>query len=329
MNGIKFERAVEILNSCQNKKIAVIGDIMLDRFFWGAVSRVSPEAPVPVVDLERETYHLGGAANVANNLKSLGIDAYLCGVLGNDESGILFKRIIEEKGISPDGLFFEEGRPTTVKTRIIGNNQHIARLDMETRDFINPEIEKFFIDFISNLENLSGIIFGDYDKGAITRNLISQVISNANKKNIPVFVDPKFKNFFNYRNATIFKPNRKEASVALNLEIKTIEDVKIAGKKLLDKIECKNVLITLGSDGMFLFEGNENIMSIPTKARMISDVSGAGDTTIATFAAAISGGASLQEAAIIANYAAGVVCEEPGVVSIQCEKLLNSINNRK
>ncbi len=329
MNGIKFDRAADIIKNCENKKIAVIGDIMLDRFFWGAVSRVSPEAPVPVVDLENETYHLGGAANVANNLKSLGINAMLCGVLGNDEAGLIFKKIIEEKGIASEGLFFEVGRPTTVKTRIIGNNQHIARLDKEARDFINQEIEKYFIDFIQNQENLAGIIFGDYDKGAITRNLISQVISNANKRNIPVFVDPKFKNFFNYRNATIFKPNRKEASVALNFEIKSIEDVKAAGKKLLDKIECKNVLITLGSDGMLLFEGNGNIMLIPTKARMISDVSGAGDTTIATLAASIAGGASLQEAAIIANYAAGVVCEEPGVVSIQIEKLLNSINNRK
>lgn len=329
MDGIKFERAKEIIDNCKGKKIAIVGDIMLDRFFWGAVSRVSPEAPVPVVDLERESYHLGGAANVANNLKSLNVDALLCGVIGNDDSGFLFKKIIEKKGICPNGIFSESGRPTTVKTRIIGNNQHIARLDSETRERIEKETENYFIDFLEKQKNLSAIIFADYDKGAITENLIYQIITNAKKRNIPVFVDPKYKNFFSYKNATVFKPNKKEASISLNFDIKNMEDVKTAGKKLLEKIECKNVLITLGADGMLLFEGNGDVLLIPTKARMVSDVSGAGDTTIATLAAAVAGSATLREAAVIANYAAGVVCEAPGVVPIEIDKLFKSINNKR
>lgn len=332
MEKFDIQRAKEILEKSKGKAIAVIGDIMLDRYFWGNVSRISPEAPVPVVDIERESYHLGGAANVANNLKSLGIEPILCGLLGDDNSGKLFSEIAENQGISSIGFFTDKDRTTTVKTRVIGNNQQLVRLDRETRKLISSEGEKFILRILNNTTNLSGIIFQDYNKGTISEFLILEVISFAKSNNIPVFVDPKSDNFFNYKEVTVFKPNRKEASHALNMNLRERDILEQAGKTLLERLNAKNVLITLGADGMILFESNGNISSVPTRARNIADVSGAGDTTIATLATAFVGGATIKDAASMANFAAGVVCEEPGIVPITIDSLLksikrNSINN--
>jgi len=331
MHSISEKRAKEIIENCQGKQIAVIGDVMLDRFFWGNVSRISPEAPVPVVDIENETYHLGGAANVANNLKSLGIVAILCGVIGNDNSGRNFVDIANSNGISTLGLYEDSNRPTTVKTRIIGNSQHIARLDRETREQLPPEGEKFILDTLKLRTELAGIIFEDYNKGTISEKLVIQIIEYAKKKKIPVFVDPKFDNFFTYKGVTVFKPNRKEAQQALGFTLRNDKDIEKAGKIMLEKLECENVLLTLGKDGMMLFEKSGEIYSVPTRARRVADVSGAGDTAIATLASAVAGGAKIPEAASLANYASGVVCEEPGIVSITVFNLLNSIiaNNKK
>jgi len=326
MLNISFNRAEDILNNCHGKTIAVIGDVMLDRYFWGHVSRVSPEAPVPVIDVEKESFHLGGAANVACNLKTLGIEPILCGVIGEDRSGKTFKEIAKEYGINPAGLFADTKRPTTVKTRIIGNNQHIARLDREMRIPLPTNGEKFILTVLEEQKNLAGIIFEDYNKGTITEFLILEVISFARINNIPIYVDPKFENFFNFKNVTLFKPNRKEAEQALGVSIKAKEQIIEAGTVLLSKLNCQNVLLTLGADGMMLFERNGDISSVPTHAIHIADVSGAGDTAIATLSAAVAGGANFKEAAIMANYASGVVCEEPGIVSITKNNLLNAIS---
>jgi D-glycero-beta-D-manno-heptose-7-phosphate kinase len=327
MLDLSVERAEEMLNNSLSKRIAVIGDVMLDRYFWGSVSRVSPEAPVPVIDLENETFHLGGAANVANNLKSLGIEPLLCGVIGDDNSGKEFKIISVNSGIDTEGLYNDTYRPTTVKTRIIGNNQHIARLDRETQSPLTKDGELFIIDSISKRSDLNGIIFQDYNKGTLTDNLIEKISKYAISKSIPIFVDPKFHNFFKFRGSTVFKPNKKEASMALNINVKTEEDVFLAGKLILENLQCQNVLLTLGAEGMMLFESNGNISSVPTRARNVADVSGAGDTAIATLAAVMAGGATVREASTLANFASGVVCEEPGIVSITKEKLLNSIRH--
>ncbi|TAL67127.1 MAG: D-glycero-beta-D-manno-heptose-7-phosphate kinase [Bacteroidetes bacterium] len=330
MHNISEKRAKEIIQNCKGKQIAVIGDVMLDRFFWGNVSRISPEAPVPVVDIENETYHLGGAANVANNLKSLGAVAILCGVIGNDNSGKNFVEIANNSGISTLGLYEDSKRPTTVKTRIIGNNQHIARLDRETREQLPSEGEKFILDTLKSRRELAGIIFEDYNKGTISENLVTRIIEFAKKKNIPMFVDPKFDNFFTYKNVTVFKPNRKEAQQALGFTLKNDDDIKNAGKMIIERLKCDNVLLTLGKDGMMLFEKEGEIYSVPTRARRVADVSGAGDTAIATLAASVAGGATIPESSSLANYAAGVVCEEPGIVSITVNNLINSIvvNNK-
>jgi rfaE bifunctional protein kinase chain/domain len=322
MNDIKKNRVKEIFSSFADKNIAVIGDIMLDRYFWGNVTRVSPEAPVPVIDLEHETFHLGGAANVASNLSSLGVNALLCGVIGDDNSGEMFETICKDKGIDPSGLY-KEGRPTTVKTRIIGNNQQIVRLDREVRNTIDSNGEDHILKSLESADNLSGIIFGDYDKGAISAKLIEKVLAFSEEKNIPTYIDPKFDNFLNYKGVTVLKPNQKEASQALDMTIKSMDEVKTAGAKLKEVLGCKNVLLTLGNKGMMLFEEDGTNHHIDTKVRLVADVSGAGDTVIATFAACCSANASMKEAATIANIAAGYVCEEPGIVSVNQENILS------
>ena len=325
MLDLSISRVKEILSNTNGKQIAVIGDVMLDRYFWGSVTRVSPEAPVPVIDYENETFHLGGAANVANNLKSLGCQPMLCGVLGADNSGKQFREIANQSGIDCTGLFEDAERPTTVKTRIIGNNQQIARLDREVRMDIPTNVERHILDTLANTPDLAGIIFEDYNKGTITEFLIIETIAFARQNNIPIFVDPKIENFFKYTNVTVIKPNKKEAEKALEMKIRNHDDVLRAGAELMKRLEAANVLLTLGAEGMVLFEENGEISSVATRARMVADVSGAGDTAIATLAASVVAGATVKEAATIANLAAGVVCEHPGIVSIEHLDLYDSV----
>lgn len=325
MQSLTIQKVADILNKVAGKPIAVIGDLMLDRYFWGSVSRISPESPVPVVDLEDETSHLGGAANVANNLKALGIEPLLCGIIGEDNSGKLFHDIATENGIVTNGIYRDKNRPTTVKTRIIGNSQHIARLDREVREPAGNGFIDYTINAVSNTENLAGIIFEDYNKGAISKELISKVIDFANKRNVPIFVDPKNENFFEYCRVTLFKPNKKEAQQALGAKFNDRESIIESGKELLKRLSCENVLLTLGKDGMMLFESSGEVLEVPTRARHVADVSGAGDTAIATLSAAWAGGATVREAALIANFAAGAVCELPGIVAITKELLISSM----
>ncbi len=326
MHQLTTQRVEEIVLNLQGKTIAVIGDLMLDRYFWGSVSRISPEAPVPVIDIEHETFHLGGAANVANNLRSLGIHPVLCGIVGNDDEGEILRSSASLSGLSISGILTDLDRPTTVKTRIMGNNQHIARLDKEKRDFINDDTSAAIISVLNSIQELDGIIIEDYNKGVITRHLIQLLTDVSQQKNIPLFVDPKRNFFFDYKHATVFKPNRKEAQEALGYAIKISSDIMRAGSELMERLEAENVLLTLGEEGMMLFQQNGDISSVPTKARHIADVSGAGDTAIATLAAAIAGGATMTEAAELANIGAGAVCEEPGIVSIQPQTLISALN---
>ena len=325
MQELTIDRSKEILKSAENKEIAVIGDIMLDRFIWGNVSRISPEAPVPVLEFAKETSHLGGAANVASNIKSLGAKPILLGVLGDDRESEIFLDLLHQQGLSNDGIFIDPDKSTTVKTRLIAVNQHIARIDRENREYIDNNIQEFFLNYLKSLTNLKAIIFEDYNKGLLPVEFIKRVIDFANERNIYITVDPKQENFFEYRNVNLFKPNLKEAQHALGYPLNTIEGRQRAGKDIIEKLQCDNVLLTLGADGMMLFGKNCQTLSIPTRARQVADVSGAGDTAIATFTVAIIGGASIEEAAMISNYAAGTVCEKPGVVAIEIEDLLQTI----
>ncbi len=324
MKHVDRNRASQLLLAASGRTIAVIGDVMLDRYFWGSVSRISPEAPVPVVDVESETFHLGGAANVAKNLHSLGLKPLLCGVIGADNSGRMFREIAEGVGLDISGLYEDASRPTTVKTRIIGNNQHIARIDREVRTLLPADGLARIRASLAERSELAGVVFEDYNKGTLTEDLIVGVIEYCNARSIPVFVDPKRENFFAYRGVTCFKPNRKEAQQALGVEFADVNDIKNGGLKLLELLRCENILITLGSMGMMLFEGDGSISSVPTKARHVADVSGAGDTAIAVIAASYVGGADMKEAATLANIAAGFVCEKPGIVTISREELIES-----
>ncbi len=327
MNNISLDRTKSIIANFKGKKIAVVGDVMLDRFFWGNVTRISPEAPVPVIDLESESFHLGGAANVASNISSLGAIPILFGVVGQDNSGKLFLEEAQKLGIETSGIIEVSDRPTTVKTRIIGNNQHIVRLDREVKTKINNKTELSLIDMIKKNKDIEAIIFEDYNKGVITSILLRELINYANKNNIMIFVDPKLELFFDYKNITVFKPNRKEAQQALNKKFKDDQDIEEAGHYIRKEINAKNVLLTLGADGMMLFEEDGSISKVPTIARLVADVSGAGDTAIATLAASMVGGANIKEASTLANFASGKVCEMPGVVSISIEKLMEAVDH--
>lgn len=326
MQNVSSEKAGTYISNSSKKRIAVIGDVMVDTYFWGSVSRVSPEAPVPVVDVEREESHLGGAANVANNIKTLGAEPILYGVIGNDDAGLITKKLLQEAGLQDSGIIEEIKRPTTVKTRIIGNNQQIVRLDREVKNAISKETEQKIIESLEADSSLQAIVFEDYNKGMITESLISSVMKLAKSKGIPVLIDPKKDNFFTYKYCTIFKPNKKEAEQALGFALQTDEDIHKAGKELLERLQAQYILLTLGEKGMMLFDANGAISSVETKAKQIADVSGAGDTVIATLTVLLVGGATATEAAYIANHAASIACSKSGIVSVSTEELLHQLS---
>lgn len=319
-------RPQQILDQGYQKKILVLGDLMLDRYLWGRVSRISPEAPVPIVDIEEEEIRLGGAGNVANNLIGLGAIPVISGVVGDDDWGRLFRSILQEKRLNDQGLIIDEGRPTTMKTRIIGNDQHIARVDREKTLPVDRDIQARIFSFVEDIiSDIEGVIIQDYNKGVVVSELIRNVIRLANDHHKTVSADPKFSNFWELKGVTLFKPNKKEAEEALAKRIQSDEDLVRAGKQLIDKLEAQAVLITRGKEGMVLFEGNQPHKFLPTRARKVADVSGAGDTVIATSTFALAAGTSIEEAVTLANYAAGLVCEEVGVVPVDGKKLVQSI----
>jgi D-glycero-beta-D-manno-heptose-7-phosphate kinase len=319
---ISEKRLEELFAGMKGKRIAVVGDLMLDRYIWGNVNRISPEAPVPVVDMEQEQARLGGAANVAMNIKSLGGNPLLIGIIGDDNSGRQLSDLMHENKFSTDGIIIDTTRPTTVKTRVIANSQHIVRIDRERKSDISPVIQNKLFDILrKNINTIDGIIIEDYNKGVVVKELIGEIVTLANKQNKIITVDPKFNNFFEYKNVTVIKPNRKEAEEAMGVRLKTDDDILAAGKNLMEKLKAKNVLLTRGEHGMSLFESNGKISHMPTKALNVADVSGAGDTVISTLTMALASGATIKEAATMANFAGGIVCGYIGIVPIQCSEL--------
>lgn len=328
MIQIPFERLRQLKDGFLGKKIAVVGDMMLDCYFWGEVKRISPEAPVPVVEVGDEFYRFGGAANVALNIVKLGGIPVPIGVIGNDNDGKIFSNLMKEAQISPRGLIVDGSRPTTAKTRVIAHTQHVVRIDKESKENISPSIEEKIYNYISqNIDELDAIILQDYNKGVLTTSLIEKIISLANQKDKLITVDPKFDNFFSYKNVTVFKPNRKEAGDKLGIKIKTQQEISNAGKELLERLNAKYILLTLGEEGIAVFEKGKEEKRMPTKARKVADVSGAGDTVISTLTLALAAGANIYEASYLANYAAGIVCEEVGIVPIEIDKLFDTVNN--
>lgn len=326
ISKISTKRLLELKKNLKGKRIAVIGDMMLDIYFWGDVKRISPEAPVPVLEVENELYRFGGAANCALNITTLSGIAEPVGVIGYDSYGTVFNSLLNEQKINRNGIIEDDSRPTTTKTRVIADSQHIVRIDKENKEVLNKNIQNKIFEYVSSIiKKLDGIILQDYNKGVLSSSLIKQLIKLANKNDVIITVDPKFNNFFEYKNVTVFKPNRKEAEDVLGVKIKTDKDISFAGNELLKKLNAKNVLLTLGEGGIAVFEKNKPEMRMPTKARKVADVSGAGDTVISTLTIALAAGADIYEASYLANYAGGLVCEEVGIVPIEIDKLFDTI----
>ena len=315
-----------LLNEFKTKTILIIGDIMVDEYLWGDVVRISPEAPVPVVSCTNREYRMGGAANVAINIKALGANPVMCSVIGEDEIGEVYTHLLKKREMTNKGILISAKRKTTVKTRVIGNHQHLIRIDNETTDFLDSELEQLLINRI--IENLGmlrvdAIVFQDYDKGVLTKRVIREIVEYANSKSIPTLVDPKKRSFLNYEHVTVFKPNFKELTEGLNLIISKsdIKDIESAALTLQKKKAIINMMVTLSEKGVFVSDGNKSII-VPAEERDIADVSGAGDTVISVAALCIACGLSVFKAALLSNIAGGLVCEKVGVVPITPEMLL-------
>jgi D-glycero-beta-D-manno-heptose-7-phosphate kinase len=326
MVNLSSDRLDLIQKGFAGKRIAVIGDLMLDRYFWGKVSRTSPEAPVPVVEIDEESTRLGGAANVANNIASLGGVPIMIGIVGKDTGADSLQTLIAEKGFPVTGIIIDSSRPTTIKTRVIAHGQHVVRIDQEEKIDITVDTQQKILAALENqIKSINGIILQDYNKGVLTKGLIQSVIRLAKEYKKPVTVDPKSNNFFEYQGVSVFKPNRKEAEEALGHRLNTLDDMKGAAYDLLKKLAAENILLTLGEMGMILLEQNGSLAHVETKARHVADVSGAGDTVIATLTMAMVAGASIRESAALANYAGGIVCGEVGIVPIEKDILIQTI----
>lgn len=318
----------DILKNFRKSRILVIGDLILDCYIWGKVNRISPEAPVPVVEVTNDTFMLGGAANVADNIIALGGNVTVLGVAGKDRAGEVLREILEDRGIKC--AVFEDSRPTTIKTRVIAHNQQIVRFDKEDKSRIGAGIFEEIRGILKRtvLEH-DAVIISDYKKGVISSELVQRVLNVSRPEKKFVAVDPKVGHFHCYKGVSLITPNIMEASQGSGVDIKDEKTLIKAGKSLMKKFSCNAVLITRGEEGMSLFEKNKVVHHIPTVARHVYDVTGAGDTVIATFTLAYASGATMEEAALVANHAAGIVVGEVGTAVPTPEKLIKSLRVKR
>ena len=311
------------------RKIVILGDVMLDEFVWGEVTRISPEAPVPVVDVQRESVHLGGAANVLSNAVALGAQACVIGVVGNDSAGDRLRKRMEEASPlqNEDYLIVDEGRPSTTKTRIIAHSQLVVRADRELRTPVNGSVQERIVAALKHaVQDADAFVVSDYDKGVVTAPILEEILELAYAR-IPVLIDPKIRNFAHYRPASLITPNHHEALRMTNLEGDSDEELHRAARLIRERLGCDAVLITRGDRGIMLLEGDAEPVFVPTTAREVYDVTGAGDTVIATLATALSAGATMLEAANLANHAAGVVVGKVGTATVSAEELLATFDS--
>lgn len=320
-----------LFNQFSQQRILVVGDVMIDAYLRGSVTRISPEAPVPIVNLEKTEDRLGGAANVALNLASLGAEPILCAIVGDDKGGRTFKSLLDERGLANDGIVKCADRMTTIKTRVIGNNQHLLRIDEEVLTNITAQEENEFIQRIERLlsSKVDAIILEDYNKGLLTPKVIESIVKLANERNIPITVDPKKDNFFAYKNVTLFKPNLKELKEgvgATSMNVSKRSEFEAAVHDLEAKLNNQITLVTLSEHGVFI-KREENKKYIPAHIRTIADVSGAGDTVIAVATLCLVAGLAIEHIADIANLSGGLVCEVSGVVPIDAALLKEEIVN--
>jgi len=322
----KYSTFANCVKNFSKKRILVIGDLLLDQYIWGDVSRISPEAPVPVVWVQKEDYVPGGACNVANNLAALGADVSLVGVVGDDLNGALLKNELEQRNIRIDGIVEDSDRPTSQKTRVIAHNQQVVRIDRENIDVVGSDVIKKIVDHVKyNIDEVDGVIIEDYGKGVVTPDLLKAIVPFVRKKGKMVAVDPKENHFEYYRGVSVITPNHHEAAKAAGFPLKNMIDICKAGEKLLKKLRTDNILITLGEQGMMLFEKDKKPRKIPTLAQEVFDVSGAGDTVIGTYTLAMVSGASPIVASHIANCAAGIVVGKVGAAVVSVDELLTRL----
>lgn len=328
LSNIDRNKLCSIVEKFPGGRILVVGDIMLDHYIWGKVSRISPEAPVPVVNVTRENLLLGGAANVVNNITSLGGHALIAGVIGHDEHGRSIVHHLRENNVITDGLIVEEKRPTTIKTRIIAHSQQVVRFDREVKEDIAENTQRLLLEYVEKHlnEGVNAIILSDYCKGVVTRRVVSEIVAMAGERGIMVAVDPKVPHFDYYQKVDILTPNTDEASAGARIDIADDSSLLAAGKAIMERLQSRSLLITRGEHGMSLFEGDGKVTSIPTVAQEVYDVTGAGDTVISVLALASAVGASLIDASILANFAAGIVVGEVGTAVVTPEQLIHRIS---
>ena len=319
---------VHLVPKFSRASVLVIGDLMLDEFVWGKVSRISPEAPVPVVWVQSESVMPGGAANVANNIRALGGQVAIAGVVGEDRWGSALLEEMSSRKIDTGGVV-RTMRPTTVKTRVIAHHQQVVRVDREQREPLQPgTVERLIRVITERLPRVDALVIEDYGKGVITRQLLQSVVPLARSRRKLITVDPKEDHFDLYEGVTALTPNRVEAGQAVGRELASDRDVDRAGEEILRRLQCDGVLITLGEDGMCLFERGGRRTIIPTVAQEVFDVAGAGDTVVATFTLALASGATMEQAARLANHAAGIVVGKLGVATTTPEELRTTLTAR-
>lgn len=322
MSQLTKTRASEILQTLRDRYVVVLGDVMLDEFVWGDVTRISPEAPVPVVDVRRESVHLGGAANVLANLVALGARGTVVGVVGNDAAGERLKTGLGELGALDQCLIVDEMRQSTTKTRIIAHSQLVVRADRESRVPVNGKTEEQIVACLKDaLQRADAFVVSDYDKGVVTPAILREILPLAYER-VPVLIDPKLRNFNSYRPATLVTPNHLEALRMSDLEDHSDDGSHQAARAIREKLGCDAVLITRGDRGMMLLEADGEPIYVETAAREVYDVTGAGDTVIAALAGALASGATMLEAASFANHAAGIVVGKVGTATATAEELL-------
>ncbi len=325
---ISKENLVKAIHSFSNINILVLGDIIVDHFIWGNVTRISPEAPVPVVNVTNENLLLGGSANVLHNIFAMGGKAALCGVIGTDWMGGKLIDLLKETQSSTDGVIKDPNRPTTKKTRIVAQGQQVVRFDRENSAPLSDEILSELSTFIGESIHLfDAVVISDYAKGVINKTLMDHLLEKlVSFPDIPVIVDPKPGHLPFFKNTTIITPNHHEAERMSGIHIQDDDSLTQAAKHLQETLQCKAVLITRGESGMALLEKNKPIFKIPTKAKEVYDVTGAGDTVIASLALALASGLSYAEASVLANYAAGIVVGKIGTATVSKNDLLEAVS---
>jgi D-beta-D-heptose 7-phosphate kinase/D-beta-D-heptose 1-phosphate adenosyltransferase len=321
------KKIIGIIEQFKDKKVLVIGDVMLDKYIVGDVTRISPEAPVQVVKVTAEGFAPGGAANVANNLSALGSGSFMVGIAGEDDARDILIREFGKRKINVDGIFTDNSKPTIQKVRIVARGQQLLRVDYEKTDSADSLMGRKILEFVTkNVDHVDALIVSDYAKGVVTEELMRQLVELTKSKNKIIVVDPKPKHMAFYKGVTLITPNHQEASTMAGIDEKSDDDVLKIGNNLLEKLDA-TILITRGEKGMSLFEEANNVTHIPTKAKEVYDVTGAGDTVVAALALALASGATTNEAAIIANHAAGITVGKVGTSSVSIKELKESLEN--